>query len=146
MSPSPRTAEIMGVNLRLGTPDTTDQSWIGQGEVLRQLLACWLVVDPADRPLSPRLVGPPGIGKTTLAMAAARERKQPLFIAQCTADTRPEDRELVGEVVARAASIARDLGLEHYRLVANNGEGAGQTVFHLHFHLLGGRPLAWPPG
>jgi histidine triad (HIT) family protein len=62
------------------------------------------------------------------------------------ADVGPGDRELVGEVVARATSIARDLGLEHYRLVANNGEGAGQTVFHLHFHLLGGRPMAWPPG
>jgi histidine triad (HIT) family protein len=62
------------------------------------------------------------------------------------ADAGAEDRELVGEVVARAAAIARDLGLEHYRLVVNNGEGAGQTVFHLHFHLLGGRPMAWPPG
>ncbi len=62
------------------------------------------------------------------------------------ADAGPEDRETVGEVVARAAAIARDLKLDHYRLVANNGEGAGQTVFHLHFHLLGGRPMAWPPG
>lgn len=62
------------------------------------------------------------------------------------ADAGPADRELVGEVVARAAAIARDLGLEHYRLVANNGEDAGQTVFHLHFHLLAGRPLGWPPG
>ena len=62
------------------------------------------------------------------------------------ADTGAEDREIVGEVVARAAAIARDLGLEHYRLVVNNGEGAGQTVFHLHMHLLGGRPMAWPPG
>ncbi len=62
------------------------------------------------------------------------------------AEAEPEDRALLGEVVSRAAAIARDLKLEHYRLVANNGEGAGQTVFHLHFHLLGGRPLAWPPG
>ena len=62
------------------------------------------------------------------------------------ADAGEADRELVGEVVARAAAIARDLGLEHYRLVANNGEGAGQTVFHLHFHLLGGRAMTWPPG
>ncbi len=61
-------------------------------------------------------------------------------------DAGPEDRELVGEVVARAAAIARDLGLDHYRLVANNGEGAGQSVFHLHFHVLGGRPMGWPPG
>ena len=62
------------------------------------------------------------------------------------ADASESDRELVGEVVARAAAIARDLGLDHYRLVANNGEGAGQTVFHLHFHLMGGRPMTWPPG
>ncbi len=62
------------------------------------------------------------------------------------AGTGLEDRALLGEVLVRAAAIARDLGLEHYRLVANNGEGAGQSVFHLHFHLLGGRPLTWPPG
>jgi histidine triad (HIT) family protein len=62
------------------------------------------------------------------------------------ADAGPEDQALLGEVVARAAAIAREQGLDHYRLVANNGEGAGQTVFHLHFHLLGGRPMSWPPG
>lgn len=61
-------------------------------------------------------------------------------------DVGAEDRELLGEVVLRAAAIARELGLEHYRLVANNGEGAGQSVFHVHFHLLGGRPMSWPPG
>ena len=62
------------------------------------------------------------------------------------AEAGAEDRELLGEVVSRAAAIARDLGLEHYRLVVNNGEQAGQSVFHIHFHLLGGRPLGWPPG
>ena len=62
------------------------------------------------------------------------------------ADAGPEDQEILGEVVARAAAIARDLKLEHYRLVVNNGEEAGQSVFHIHFHLLGGRPMAWPPG
>ena len=70
--PSSKTREVGGVTLHLSTPDTTDQSWIGQDAILRQLLACWLVVDPRDLPLSPRLTGPPGIGKTTLAMAAAR--------------------------------------------------------------------------
>jgi MoxR-like ATPase len=89
----------------LGAPDASEQGWIGQDAVLRQLLACWLVVDPADRPLSPRLIGPPGIGKTTLAMAAARIRKQPLFIHQCTADTRPEDL-LVTLVLAESGKIA----------------------------------------
>jgi histidine triad (HIT) family protein len=62
------------------------------------------------------------------------------------ADVGPDDQAILGEVVARAAAIARDLKLEHYRLVANNGEGAGQSVFHLHFHLLGGRLMSWPPG
>ena len=89
---SPETSRVVqGVTLHLSSPDPTEQGWIGQAEVLRQLLACWLVVDDSDRPLSPRLLGPPGIGKTTLAMAAARHRRQPLYVVQCTADTRPED-------------------------------------------------------
>ncbi len=105
MSKLPKTVEIGGVILHLSAPDTTEQGWIGQDSVLRQLLACWLVVDPSDRPLSPRLIGPPGIGKTTLAMAAARLRKQPLYINQCTADTRPEDL-LVTPVLAESGKLA----------------------------------------
>jgi MoxR-like ATPase len=105
MTTSRPTAQVMGVTLQLSHPDETEQGWIGQDDILRQLLACWLVVDPADRPLSPRLLGPPGIGKTTLAMAAARLRKQPLFITQCTADTRPEDL-LVTPVLAESGKIA----------------------------------------
>jgi MoxR-like ATPase len=100
-----RTVEIGGVTLHLGSPDTTEQGWIGQDAVLRQLLACWLVVDKADRPLSPRLIGAPGIGKTTLAMAAAGLRNQALYINQCTADTRPEDL-LVTPVLAESGKIA----------------------------------------
>src|SRR5688500_3986838 len=102
---SPVTTAVQGVTLHLSSPDPTEQGWIGQGAVLRQLLACWLVVDPSDHPLSPRLIGPPGIGKTTLAMAAARLRKQPLYITQCTADTRPEDL-LVTPVLAESGKIA----------------------------------------
>ncbi|HWG43481.1 MAG TPA: AAA family ATPase [Gemmataceae bacterium] len=105
MTKNAKAIEVMGVNLHLSAPDTTEQDWIGQDEVLHQLLACWLVVDPNDRPLSPRLLGPPGIGKTTLAMAAARLRKQPLYITQCTADTRPEDL-LVTPVLAESGKIA----------------------------------------
>jgi histidine triad (HIT) family protein len=57
-----------------------------------------------------------------------------------------EDALVVGEVALRAAAIAREHGLEDYRVVVNNGPGAGQSVFHLHFHLLGGRNFSWPPG
>jgi MoxR-like ATPase len=105
MASQTKTVDVGGVTLHLGTPDTTEQSWIGQDVILRQLLACWLVVDPRDLPLSPRLTGPPGIGKTTLAMAAAQVRGQPLYINQCTADTRPEDL-LVLPVLAESGKIA----------------------------------------
>lgn len=59
-----------------------------------------------------------------------------------------EDALLLGKVLLGARKVAREAGLgdDGYRLVANNGEGAGQSVFHLHVHVLGGRPLAWPPG
>src|SRR4029078_10138276 len=83
--------EIDGIRLFLSQPDLSEGEWMGQREILQQLLACWLVVDKKDLPLSPRLVGTPGIGKTTLAIAGAHVRKQALYIYQCTADTRPED-------------------------------------------------------
>jgi hypothetical protein len=100
-----RTHSIDGITLHLGTPDSTSGDWIGQREVLKQLLACWIVVDDRDLPLTPRLVGTPGIGKTTLAIAGARQRRQDLFIFQCTADTRPEDL-LVTPVLAESGKIA----------------------------------------
>ena len=62
------------------------------------------------------------------------------------ADMEEEDRELLGHLLWVAAEVARQEELEDYRLVTNNGEGAGQSVFHLHVHLLGGRELGWPPG
>jgi histidine triad (HIT) family protein len=57
-----------------------------------------------------------------------------------------DDEAQVGRTFLAAARIAREKGLDSYRLVVNNGPGAGQTVFHLHVHLLGGRPMSWPPG
>jgi histidine triad (HIT) family protein len=58
------------------------------------------------------------------------------------------DVELLGQVMLGARDVARKLGLVTggYRVVMNNGEDAGQTVFHLHAHVLAGRPLSWPPG
>ena len=56
------------------------------------------------------------------------------------------DEATVGHLFTVARRVAEAEGLSDYRLVVNNGEGAGQTVFHLHVHLLGGRDFAWPPG
>ncbi|MGH9867795.1 MAG: histidine triad nucleotide-binding protein [Candidatus Polarisedimenticolia bacterium] len=63
-------------------------------------------------------------------------------------EVRGEDEQLMGRLVTTASMLARKLGLPSggYRLVINCGAGAGQSVFHVHVHLLGGRPFAWPPG
>ena len=53
---------------------------------------------------------------------------------------------LLGHLLLVAARVARQEGLESWRTVINSGAEAGQTVFHLHVHVIGGRPLAWPPG
>jgi len=64
------------------------------------------------------------------------------------ADLRAEDAELLGHLMLKASEIAATLGLadEGYRVVVNTKAFGGQTVYHLHVHLLGGRPLSWPPG
>lgn len=59
----------------------------------------------------------------------------------------PEDTQVLGRIQLVAAQLARERNLlEGYRTVLNNGSGAGQSVFHLHLHLLGGRQFRWPPG
>ena len=57
-----------------------------------------------------------------------------------------EDERVVGKLMRVGSEIAVQEGLAHYRVVFNNGSQAGQTVFHLHMHILGGRNMAWPPG
>ena len=85
------TVEIEGVTLHLAHPDELTVSWVGQEEVMRQLLAAWLVVTEQDVPMNPRLLGKPGVGKTTLAYAAAKRMGREVYILQATVDTRPED-------------------------------------------------------
>jgi len=96
--------QIEGVEIALGFPDEFDFHWIGQQDVMDQLLAAWLVIDPNDIPLNPRIIGKPGVGKTTLAYAAAKSIDKDVYIYQCTMDTRPEDL-LITPVVDKSGGI-----------------------------------------
>ncbi|MEJ2589262.1 MAG: AAA family ATPase [Deltaproteobacteria bacterium] len=82
---------IDGVELHLSEPDQVPMAWVGQEELITQVMAAWLVIDPEDLPLCPRLVGRPGVGKTTLAYHAGRTSGRSVFLFQATMDTRPED-------------------------------------------------------
>ena len=108
MNPSPSEHEsrvtIQGIEIALGFPDEFQFEWIGQKDVLDQLLAAWLVINDHDIPLNPRLIGKPGVGKTTLAYAAAKKLHKPVYIYQCTMDTRPEDL-LISPVVDKNGGI-----------------------------------------
>ncbi|MBI4979592.1 MAG: AAA family ATPase [Spirochaetes bacterium] len=83
---------VDNVELTLSSPDELTTHWVGEADLVRQIAAAWITVDAKDIPLNPRLVGKPGTGKTTLAYHAARNvLKRPVYIFQCTMDTRPED-------------------------------------------------------
>jgi len=64
------------------------------------------------------------------------------------AEAQPDDHALIGHLLLKAAEVARSEGLVEngYRIVTNVGAYGGQSVDHLHFHILGGRPMGWPPG
>src|SRR5271169_3168468 len=96
--------ELEGVTLHLAHPDELPVRWVGQEELMRQLLAAWMVVTEADIPMSPRLIGKPGVGKTTLAYAAAKRMGRDVFILQATLDTRPEDL-LITPVIEGAGQL-----------------------------------------
>lgn len=85
------TVDIEGVRLHLAHADELAARWVGQDEVMRQLLAAWMVIDKHDLPMNPRLLGKPGVGKTTLAYAAAKRIGADVYILRATVDTRPED-------------------------------------------------------
>jgi MoxR-like ATPase len=82
---------IGDVDITLAQPLKKKFNWIGQTEPKIELKACWLTLNEDDLPLTPRLIGVPGIGKTTLAAATAQAEGRDVYIMQCTADTRPED-------------------------------------------------------
>ena len=73
----------------------------------------------------------------------ARSSAQP--ISQLS-EAQSQDQALLGHLLLVAAKVAQQEGLSSWRTVINTGAEAGQTVFHLHLHVIGGRPLAWPPG
>ncbi|PKL78972.1 MAG: ATPase [Candidatus Melainabacteria bacterium HGW-Melainabacteria-1] len=95
---------IQGVELILSQPTRMDQVWVGNLEVKRQLEAAWLILSNQDLPMNPRIIGKPGIGKTTLAYAVACEYAEDVYIFQCTVDTRPEDL-LVTPVIGAGQQI-----------------------------------------
>ena len=98
------TTEIGGVRLYLAHPDELSVDWVGQAQTMKQLVAAWSLVSDEDLPMNPRVLGKPGVGKTTLAYAAARSIGREAYIFQATMDTRPEDL-LITPVVDRQGSI-----------------------------------------
>lgn len=95
---------IDGVSIRLSHPEELPMAWVGQQELMDQTLAAWLVVDKDDLPLNPRLLGKPGVGKTTLAYAAGKRLGREVYLFQATMDTRPEDL-LITPVIAAEGRI-----------------------------------------
>jgi len=100
----PQTVVIDGVTLHLTSPVGDVPVWVGQREVLLQLLAAWTRIEDKDLPLHPRLMGKPGVGKTTLACGSARELGLDVYIMQATMDTRPEDL-LVSPVLGAGGAV-----------------------------------------
>ncbi len=88
---SGRSVVIEGVRLHLAHPDEIPIRWVGQEELMGQLQAAWLTIHEHDVPMTPRLLGKPGVGKTTLAYAAAEKLGREVYMMQATLDTRPED-------------------------------------------------------
>ncbi len=94
-----------GVELILTEPAVVDLEWVGNEDIINELKAAWMIVDKEDLPLNPRILGKPGVGKTTLAYATGKRLNKPVYIFQCTMDTRPEDL-LISPVISSDNQIA----------------------------------------
>ncbi|MCK4371302.1 MAG: AAA family ATPase, partial [Candidatus Lokiarchaeota archaeon] len=101
----PEKVIISEVELSLSEPAHVDMKWVGNDDLINQLKAAWMLVDKDDLPLNPRILGKPGVGKTTLAYAAGRRLEKDVYMFQCTMDTRPEDL-LISPVIASDTKIA----------------------------------------
>ena len=101
----PERVTISDVELLLSEPAQVDMQWVGNDDLINQLKAAWMIVDKDDLPLNPRILGKPGVGKTTLAYAAGRRLGKDVYMFQCTMDTRPEDL-LISPVIASDNKIA----------------------------------------
>jgi len=88
---SPARIVLDGVELALAAPDGHEAVWIDYGDYALQLEAAWLRLSDAEPPLNPRLIGAPGLGKTTLARAVGGRGGRDVYTFQCTMDTRPDD-------------------------------------------------------
>jgi MoxR-like ATPase len=95
---------IEGIELHLAHADELNVAWVGQEEAMRQLMAAWMVLNDQDVPMNPRLLGKPGVGKTTMAYAAGKRLGREVYIVQATVDTRPEDL-LITPVVEGSARL-----------------------------------------
>ena len=108
------------------------------GRILRKEIPCQVVFED-ERCLAFRDIAPQAPTHLVLVPKAPIGK---------LADATPEHRELLGHMLWACGEIARKLGIADsgFRVVVNNGAGALQTVFHLHLHILAGRPFTWPPG
>jgi MoxR-like ATPase len=88
---SSETITMGSLEIMLAQPAELPLKWVGQKELIKQVLAAWMLVDKKDVPFNPRLIGKPGVGKTTLGYAAAKRLNRQTYLFQATMDTRPED-------------------------------------------------------
>ncbi len=112
------TTIIDSVEIHLPKPDELTIKWIGQMDLIRQLRAAWHA-DEHDLPMNPRLIGKPGVGKTTLAYCTAQSLDRPVYMFQATMDTRPEDL-IVTPVIGDQGTI-RYIGSSLVAAMINGG-------------------------